>query len=134
VRRDNKADVPFAEEAAGGPEMVPVRVIGAKGESALVEWEAGGRLRRNFVPVDKIAEDACDAVALEVGIPYGLPWEVALDLSGVTPEAVADKLRRAGIWTLEDLRDRDRQLLRIGTDMIGSAVWKAARQGGGGEG
>jgi len=103
-----------------------VRIVEARGKSALVEWEDGGRLRRAFVPAKEVVDGACPAGVLEEAPAYGVPWEL-VDLSAVTPEAVAEQLRRRGIWTPADLRAKDRVLIRIATDAIGDAVWRAAK-------
>ena len=83
--------------------VYPVRVVRVTGESALVEWLEDGRLKRCVLPVG-LAGAEIDAETLGLGAPYGLPWEEIITLQA-TPETLADNLRRAGIWTLEDMRD-----------------------------
>lgn len=85
------------------PKQVAVKVVAQKDQSALVEWAAGDDVRRAYVPAGKIEGGRCDLETLEAGIPYGAPWEDLVDLSGLTPQAVARQLRRHGIWTRADI-------------------------------
>jgi hypothetical protein len=88
--------------------MAIVTKVRRKKHGQLVEFtDPDGRLRRVVVPPDAVSDEGeVDDEVLGMGIPYGLPWERIIgDLSA---EAVADALRRAGIWTLDDLR-HDRQ-------------------------
>jgi len=86
--------------------LYPVRVVKVTGEAALVEWLEDGRPRRCVLPVG-LAGSEIDAETLGLGAPYGLPWEEIIVLQA-TPDALADNLRRAGIWTLDDMQDSKR--------------------------
>jgi len=94
------------EEAKEKPRpepRVPVRVIGSKGESALVEWmDAEGMYRRVYVPLAKVTKGTVASKDLERGIPYGLPWEDYIEVTA-TPASIANELRRMGAWRREDL-------------------------------
>jgi hypothetical protein len=86
-----------------------VKVIARKGQAVLVEWtDEAGHLRRSVLPVNALhdgpdgAAHGAEADRPEEGIPYGLPWE-ALVTFQATPDALADALRRNGIWTYADL-------------------------------
>jgi hypothetical protein len=82
--------------------LIDVRIIQAKGESALVEWVTDGIPYRAFVPLIEIVTDQASEETLKAGIPYGVDWEnVQLAASAAT---LAINLRRNGIWTGEDLR------------------------------
>ncbi len=74
------------------PKPVPVMVVGTKGESALVEWD----LKRGYVPASSVKGGAVSPVTLKRAIPYGVPWD---NLS----EGLAAVMRKAGIWTTDDL-------------------------------
>ncbi len=74
------------------PKPVPVMVVGTKGESALVEWD----LKRGYVPASSVKDGAVSPATLKRAIPYGVPWD---DLS----EGLATVMRKAGIWTTDDL-------------------------------
>jgi hypothetical protein len=107
-------------------EWVPVRVMEAKGESALVQWDDGA-LHRAYVPTEALDGERCPRGVLDEAPMAGAPWELLLDLSGITPEVLADRLRRAGIWCADDLRTKDRMMIRISSDLISSAVHRAAK-------
>lgn len=102
--------------------MVPVRVVGSKGQSVIVEREDR---RRFYVPKKLVRDGQIDAVQLARGIEYGVNWEAYL--GPVQPEAIAFQLRKRGIYTVDDLAARDRELIRIGTKLITEAVRKAAK-------
>jgi hypothetical protein len=93
-----------AKEEKPRPEpRVPVRVIGSKGESALVEWiDAEGLYQRIYVPLAKVTKGTVASKDLERGIPYGLPWEEYIEVTA-TPASIANELRRMGAWRREDL-------------------------------
>lgn len=82
---------------------IAVKVIAQEGQSALVEWTTEDDAHRAYVPHEKIEDGECPEDALRAGIPYGAPWEELIDLSGLTPQAVARQLRRHGIWTRADI-------------------------------
>ena len=82
--------------------LVAVKVIRKKGLSALVEWEERKYIKRAFVPVKALDGDQCPAAELEHGIQHGEAWEECMG-KPPTPKQMADALRRAGIWTMEDL-------------------------------
>ena len=105
------------------PVLVQVRIIEAKGKSALVEWD-DGHLHRAYVPVESLNGKLCPDDILREAPAYGVPWELLLDLSEITPEAVADALRRKWIWTTEDAHTRSRALLTLGSGFIGNPVFR----------
>lgn len=80
-----------------------LRIIQQTGGSTLVESTDGGRLQRVIIPSEMVTDGAVSPAALEYGVAYGLPWE-ELWTSRVTPAAIAQELRKRGIWTLDDLR------------------------------
>ncbi len=103
-----KYDIALDEELR--PRMVKCRLIHHEGEASLVEWVTGrGVCHRAIIPSEEVdiitlgltgvmvSEDV-----LAVGIPYGLPMEEFIEIS-VTPKMLANELRRAGIWTYQDL-------------------------------
>lgn len=109
------------------PKFVKVRIVRKKGQSALVEWD-DGCLHRAYVPVSVLDDSQCPEDVLEEAPAHGVPWELLLDLSEVTPEAVADKLRRRGIWTAEDAHVQSRALLTIGSGFIGNPVFRVVKE------
>jgi hypothetical protein len=83
-----------------------VRTVRQSGEASLIEYERDDRsIGRVYVPTSLVTGEEIDPAVVEMGVPYGLPWEELLD-QRVTPEAraAADALRRRGIWTGDDLR------------------------------
>ena len=58
---------------------------------------------------------------------YGIDWEGYLVLD-VSIDEIADRLRRRGVWTYEDLQERDRAIIGIAVDVIGKAIWDAAKK------
>jgi len=115
------------DEVEPDPELVAVHIVKAKGESALVEWD-DGRIHRAYVPAKALRGSQCPKDVLEEAPAHGVPWELLLDLSGVTPDAVADKLRRRGIWTTEDAHAQSRMLLTIGSGFIGGPVFRVTKE------
>lgn len=107
-----------------------VTVVGKRGQAVLVEFQQGG-LRRVYVPRDAVMDEEVDDGALEAGIPYGVPWEEFVQVVGVTPDDLADALRRRGIWTAEDLQKRHDAALGALMALTGltlAALRKAASQ------
>jgi len=86
------------------------KVIKRSGQAILVEWmDADGFLHRASVPESEVmrpdantTEAHVEEDVLEMGIPWGVPWEHIIVLN-VTPEDVAQSLRKAGIWTHSDV-------------------------------
>jgi hypothetical protein len=83
--------------------MMQVKVVTRQGASVLVEWSDNGMLRRASLPAGSIVDNAVDDTELGYAVAYGLPWESMLAFR-VTPERIADALRRHGIWTAGDLQ------------------------------
>ena len=80
-----------------------ITVVNRQGASVLVEWQDSGNLRRATMPAGSVVDNAVDDTELGYAVAYGLPWESMLTFR-VTPERVADALRRHGIWTASDLQ------------------------------
>lgn len=103
------------------PVLVPVKIVGSKDKSTIVQT---ADFRRYYVPASKVKDNQVEQSVLDKGILYGIPWEQYID--GITADSLALMLRQAGIYTLADLNVRDRQLIRIGTNTIGRVVRTAA--------
>jgi hypothetical protein len=80
--------------------LVPVRVVSANIENALVEFALGGLFQRATIPAAEIVDGKASDEILIAGIPYGTAWEF-VELS-VGPIALANYLRANGVWTYED--------------------------------
>jgi len=80
-----------------------VTVVDVRGDSAVVEFiKPDVGISRAVIPVSEIVDGQARESVLEMGVPYGLPWEAIAVLSA-TPETLARALRERGIWTLADL-------------------------------
>lgn len=82
-----------------------VRIIERSGEAVLVEWMDGELYRRGIVPVGAVEGSQVKKSTLDMAIPYGANWEQLVTLT-MTPAALANELRRHGIWMEEDLLER----------------------------
>ena len=80
------------DEEKKKPKRTPVRVVGTKGGSSLVEWGE----RRAYVPAGAVKDGNVSDLTLQRGVPYGVPWD---DLA----EGLAAKMHAVGIWTKEDM-------------------------------
>ncbi len=110
---------------------IEVRVVAQEGESALVEWAEEGDLRRAYVPVGKIEGGRCSMDDLNAGIPYGVPWEDLIDVSGLTREAVGREMRRKGFWTSADINENMRTVQRAinaATGLTAASLYTLARE------
>ena len=97
---------PEPEPEPEAPEvMYAVRLIGRKGESALVEWlDGNNHYRRAYIPFSEIRQGLVARTVLNSGIPYGVRWEDHIQVTA-TPHTVANELRRRGMWTWSDIRN-----------------------------
>jgi len=80
--------------------LTPVQVLSQSGEAALVEYEAGGIPERVTIPAEAVEDGKADKSALIAGVAYGEDWSALMP----TPTDYLLALRKAGIWTEEDLR------------------------------
>lgn len=81
-----------------------VRKIFHKGQSSVVEWtDDSGNTRRVVVPSGEVIQENGTVVVEDVedGYAYGVEWEKLIH-TRMGPKAIADVLRKNGIWTLED--------------------------------
>lgn len=89
---------------------IPVKIVKEHGSALLVEWQDAGRARRAVVQRTDVQGGRADALALDAGIPYGVAWEEVIHIA-VTPQAIADELRRRNIWTLADVEARPNETI-----------------------
>lgn len=79
------------------------KLIRRQGNVALVEIYDEGTYTRVIVPSNKVSDSGTvNPAILEMGIPYGCPWEEMITLTA-TPEMIANELRRRGVFTVDDL-------------------------------
>lgn len=77
-----------------------VKVLQAKGASILVEFTRDEQTDRKYIPADKLGDGMVSDEVLDMGIPYGYPWE-EIELS-FDREKLAKNLHDVGIWTAAD--------------------------------
>jgi hypothetical protein len=125
--------------------MKTVRVVATRGSraalTALVEWHDGERPRRTLVPLTAVCDSAdgaqVDAAALEAGVDQGADWARLISGSaqavGTAAGRLADDLRRAGIWTADDLSANygraQRMFARAATEDLSRLRAAAKREG-----
>lgn len=80
---------------------------------------------RSYVDPDDLQDGGCPAERLQ-DAPYGIEWKFDLENLGRDAEFA---LKAAGIWTYKDLQARDRAVIRIATNLLGRAIWQAAKRG-----
>ena len=104
----NEESVEFEESEESEEILIDVKVIRSKGQVTLVERDDEGRFRRMLVPREVVSESTdghglITEETLDMGIPYGVNWEVRVQKSFViTGVQVAQQLEVLGIWTKED--------------------------------
>ena len=106
------------------PELISVKIVGQRGDSVLIQVDGP---QRYYVPKSAVEDNQVRADVIANGIEYGIRWEEYLDLSDITIDVLASKLRRNGIWTHEDLSQFDRRLAQMAYNLIGRAVRQAAK-------
>ena len=88
------------------PVLVPVTILKRQAELVLVEYSRAGSVHRCYLR----PEDAAPKVPLETlnaGVPFGVPWEQLGD------DAIAKKLRAAGLWTWKSITVKRRLLAQV---------------------
>lgn len=107
------------DEAGSAPSvMVSVTILEQKGKSALIAWDN----KRGYIPLKAIVDGAVDEAVLDAAIPYGIAWEELIDLSYITPQVVGDALRKANVWTADDLHTRGKYARQAMNRLMGDAL------------
>jgi hypothetical protein len=88
--------------------MIKVNVVEKNDKVILVEWIEDNRTHRGVVPASSVQDSSVALEEVHRALPYGEDWEAAMDLH-TSPAAVAEQLRRSGIWTKHDLMYNIRQ-------------------------
>ena len=98
------------KEPIGSEEqLISCQVVRRKNDLSLVEWEDDVGFKRAWITPSMIVEQVENPKATIVrnpdeGVPYGERWADLLPNPQVTPEAIDRKLKRRGIWTIDDLQ------------------------------
>lgn len=92
-----------------------VKIIETINKNILIEWEDDNGLHRGTVPEETLNGNVIDDTMLSLAIPFGVEWEFVLEdfVGEMTPQNLASSLRKAGIWTFEDLRARPQKALQV---------------------
>ena len=106
-------------------DLVDIKVIEQHGASVLVEYQVDGIPYRSSVDPLDVTDGQCPQERLR-DAPYGIDWK--FDLPDLKRE-VELELKRDQIWTYQDLQARDRRIIRIATNVLGRAIWDAAKRG-----
>lgn len=101
VQEDNGTGNEQSQKEIGASYMIDVKIIKAKGQSALIEYQQNGKIKRSTVRVDDITDGKISPYKLKLGIPYGVEWSKVISLQA-TADDLEQNLRRMGIWTRED--------------------------------
>jgi hypothetical protein len=94
-------------------DVVECVVIRRKRGFVLVEWAESGRLYRSWVMPDMIERDNNRVVAVRnprAGVPYGIDFSHIVQLRA-TPDDLDREMKRAGIWTLQDMRENPQKVI-----------------------
>lgn len=109
---DKPTEIP-KETPKEQPKLPEVTVIRTKGKTSLVEWTDKDGLQRAWLPIDKATKD--DPA---LGIPFGAEIAEALSIK-VKPSDIEQALRKAGIWTWDDVINQAPALPGILQDAFG---------------
>jgi len=119
---DEESEKPGSSQAI---DLVSVKVIETHGKSVVVEFEQDGMPYRSYVDPTDIEDDKCDLERLR-DAPCSITWN--FDFSDLARDAELE-LKKHGIWTYEDLQQKDRVIIRIATNLLGQRIWDAAKRG-----
>lgn len=91
-------------------ERINTKVITRTNGLTLVEWMDGNHPNRAWVTPDMIVSEG-DASATVIhpagGIPYGVDWS-ALISTQIDADEIEQRLKGAGVWTVEELQRNPR--------------------------
>ena len=94
-------------------------------KSLLIQWlDAAGTVHKGYIPDSLVNRDGSLSYIndddLTLVVPYGCDWEYLLqNMSEVTPELIANNLRKRNIWTASDLRSKPQVAIKAIMDSYG---------------
>jgi hypothetical protein len=97
--------------------LIPVRLVGTTGKSALVEWLDKKSLHRASLPIEKVA-DKIDLELLEAAPAFGVPW-ADMPIKSVTGEQLQAAMYAAGFWTDQDVMKRAPEIFGVLQALLG---------------
>lgn len=95
-----------------------VKLIHERNGTALIEWIEDSQTHRAIVPADQVIDGYC--AHPERGVPYGINFADYITIE-VMPEDIDRELKRAGVWTVDDLH-RQPQAVRAAINTAYGAV------------
>lgn len=118
--------------------QIKSRIIFRKKSAVLLEYvDSENRTQRISVPTDVIKIESDDETVfltekiIDLGIPYGIPWEYKLKSLSISPEQIANALHSNGVWTAEDVLKHPDSVKNSLMSMLGvllSSIVKTARE------
>lgn len=93
----------------------PFRLVTIRGDAGLVEIIRDGEIIRCILPAGLLKGEDVELtdIQIDAGIPYGVPFAEFLQPSPFIASLVEKSLHNAGVWTLEDLRTKPNQVIRV---------------------
>jgi hypothetical protein len=95
----------------------PFRLVTMRGDAGLVEVVREGEILRCILPIELLAnkDEGLSDTQLDMGIRYGVPFAEFLQPTPTKSFAslIEKSLHNAGVWTLEDLRTKPNQVIRV---------------------
>ena len=107
---------------------VAIRVVKQEGQSALVQLADG---RRVFIPASEVKDGKCADGALGAGIPYGVAWEDVITMPTLSVGELAERLRKTGIYTSDDVAHsvkRVDKIIKLALGINAGGLHSAAKQ------
>jgi len=98
--------------------------------NVLAEWNEDGYVRRGWLREREMGWSPTEADVVAAA-PYGDPFEDVLPDVHIAPQALADALRRHGIWTAQDAHRQPTavgQAIILAAGLSVSAVQSALRR------
>ena len=82
-------------------DIAGIRVLERRRGNVFFQWQEEGRLRRGWLR-ERTPGWVPGPDDVMVAAPYGDPFEDVLPDVRISPEALADALRRKGVWTADE--------------------------------
>jgi len=93
--------------------LVPIKVVKRVGQSVVVEWTDEDGTWRTTLPAEVVQDSEIYETVLFEGASYGVLWDSYIDVRPFSKEAIYEGLKRAGIWTMEDMRLNAAKALKV---------------------
>lgn len=105
-----------------------IKIIKTEGKNAVVEAFLDGTYVRRIIPLNKIIGGVVVlADEFEKGIAYGLPFDEFIRPAEDFANKIDAAFHNAGIWTLEDLRQKSQEGMRALQSVYGLELARIAK-------